>query len=84
MHVSDLIQDSSATYETVKDRIILAAGRNPTQAGIDVLNPCLPDSKISCSNQSITQVKRSLKSVLRGAETLHDCENRLMIAKNTF
>ena len=35
VHVSDLIQDPSATYETVKDRIILAAGRNPTQAGID-------------------------------------------------
>ena len=80
VHVSDLIQDPSATYETVKDRIILAAGRNPTQAGIDFLNPCLPDSKISCPNQSITQVKRSLQSVLR-AETLHDCENRLMLAK---
>ena len=65
VHVSDLIQDPSATYETVKDRIILAAGRNPTQAGIDFLNPCLPDSKISCPNQSITQVKRSLQSVLR-------------------
>ena len=70
VHVSDLMQDPSATYETVKDRIILAVGRNPTQAGIDFLNPCLPDSKISCPKQSITQVKRSLQSVLRGAEIL--------------
>ena len=81
VHVSELIQDPSATCETVKDRIILAAGRNPTQAGIDFLNRCLPDSKTSCPNQSITQVKKSLQSVLRGAETLPDCENRLMIAK---
>ena len=81
MHVSDLIQDPSATNETVKYRIILATGRNPTQAGIDFLNPGLHDSKISCPNQSITQVKKSLNSVLRGAKTLHDCENRLMIAK---
>ena len=35
VHVSDVVQKPSATYETVKDRIILAAGRNPTQAGID-------------------------------------------------
>ena len=50
VHVSDVIQEPSATYDKVKDRIILAAGRNPTQAGIDFLNPCLPDSKISCPN----------------------------------
>ena len=81
VHVSDLTQEPSATYSTVKDRIIVAAGRNPTLAGIDFLNPCLPDSNISCPNQTITQVKMALQSVLRGAETLHDCENRLLIAK---